>query len=88
MRTTLVRRGADERLPPDQQTGRQRHVLPVVYREMMLQICADYHSLPDPLSLTMSQIRFFYDGLRPTLQKHTDPNSKPRTPRVPKPRRR
>lgn len=86
VRTTVVRRGADERLPRDPESGKPRHILPVVYREMFLQVCADYHSLPDPMSMRLSDIRFFYDGLRATLKKHTDPSNKPSTrkPRIPK----
>ena len=49
----------------------RRHTLQKVYAEMLRQICADYSSLPDPRSLTMAEIRFFYDGLRPTLKKYT-----------------
>jgi hypothetical protein len=38
---------------------------------MLLQICMEYPSLPDPRTLTITEIRFFYNGLRPTLKKHT-----------------
>lgn len=44
-----------------------------VYREMLLQICRDYHSLPDPRSLSLAEIRFFYEGLRPELIKISKP---------------
>jgi hypothetical protein len=37
---------------------------------MLLQICMDYPGLPDPRTLTVSDIRFFYNGLRKTLKKH------------------
>lgn len=68
-----MRHGADERLAPDRETGRNRHTLPVVYGEMLLQICRDYPGLPDPRTLSLSEIRFFYEGLRPELRKHTKP---------------
>lgn len=42
-----------------------------VYSEMLLQITMDYPGLPDPRTLTNSEIRFFYEGLRPSLRKHT-----------------
>ncbi len=34
---------------------------------MLKQICRDYATLPDPRSLELYEIRFFYDGLRPEL---------------------
>ena len=49
-----------------------------VYREMILQITRDYGGLPDPRGLTNTEIRFFYDGLRPELHKATRPQVKPR----------
>jgi len=42
-----------------------------VYGVMLTQICMDLPGLPDPRSLRMSEIRFFYDGLRPTLRQRT-----------------
>jgi len=36
---------------------------------MLRQICMDYPGLPDPRTLTMTEIEFFYDGLRPSLKK-------------------
>lgn len=44
-----------------------------VYTEMVRQICRDYPGLPDPRTLTLPEIRFFYDGLRPELHEHTKP---------------
>lgn len=64
------------RLPPERKSKRAQHVVPVVYREMLLQIALDYHSLPDVRTLTMSEIRFFYEGLRASLRKHTAPSNK------------
>lgn len=40
-----------------------------VYRSMLLQITRDYAGLPDARKLSMADIRFFYDGLRPELAK-------------------
>lgn len=40
---------------------------------MLLQVCRDYPGLPDPRSLKLSEIRFFYDALRPELKHHTKP---------------
>lgn len=75
MTATLVRHGADVRLPRDPRTG-MAHTMPVVYREMLLQIARDYAGLPDVRTLTNSEIRFFYDGLRPELRKYTKPTQK------------
>lgn len=54
-----------------------------VYREALLQICRDYPGLPDPRTLTLTEIRFFYDGLRPELKKSTGPQQKAKTPKPP-----
>ena len=74
--TPLVRHGEDERLPRDRATGAAQHVIPRVYGEMLLQICRDYRGLPDPRTLSLSEIRFFYEGLRGELKKHTRPKGK------------
>ena len=34
---------------------------------MLLQICRDYATLPDIRTLELSEIRFFYNGLRHEL---------------------
>lgn len=40
-------------------------------REMLIQITLDYPGLPDPRTLTLYQIQFFYEGLRPgMLEQH------------------
>ena len=65
-KTLLVRHGEDTRIYP-----LKFHTLPNVYTEMFLQICRDYSSLPDPRTLTMSEIRFYYNGLRSELKQHT-----------------
>lgn len=68
----LVRHGADERLPPDAE-GRSQHTIQNVYGEMLLQVATDYPGCPDPRTMTLTQIRFFYNGLRPGLRAHTKP---------------
>jgi hypothetical protein len=74
-----VRDGADARLPPvrDHEAKRLRvaHDFVNVYREMLFQICLNYSAVPDFRTLTLSQIRFLYDGLRPTLRAHTKPRN-------------
>jgi len=40
---------------------------------MLLQITRDYASLPDPRTLRDSEIRFWYEGLRPELRRNTKP---------------
>lgn len=84
--TPLVRHGEDQRLSRDPKTGAARHTLGPVYREMLLQICSDYPGLPDPRTLTLSEIRFFYEGMRPELQRRTKPAGQPRLPRIPRAR--
>ena len=64
-KTLLVRFGEDSKLPKGMNT------LPNVYCEMFSQICRDYSSLPDPRTLTISEIRFYYNGLRQELKEHT-----------------
>jgi len=66
-----VRNGVDARLERDRKTGAECHRLVPVYREMLLQICSDYPGLPDPRTLSMQEIRFFYNGIREALKKHT-----------------
>lgn len=68
-----MRNGADARLSSAKAT----------YREMLLQCARDYPGLPDPRTLTLGELVFFYDGLRPELRKHTRPAPTP-TPRKPR----
>jgi hypothetical protein len=56
-----VRNGADARLSSAKAT----------YTEMLLQIARDYPGLPDARTLSIAEIVFFYEGLRPELKKHT-----------------
>ena len=60
-------------LPRDRKTGVPQHTLPKVYCEMLLQICHEYSSLPDPRSLTLREIRFFYEPIRESLKQATKP---------------
>lgn len=63
--TPLVSKGEDFVIP----RSRGGHNFATVYTEMMLQILRDYSGLPDVRTLTVTQIRFFYDGLRPELKR-------------------
>lgn len=56
------------------------HRLGFVYTEMLRQVVRDYHSLPDPRTLTLTDIRFWYEGLRPELKHVTKP--RPTAPRA------
>jgi hypothetical protein len=49
---------------------------------MLLQVCRDYHSLPDPRTLKLHEIRFFYGALRGELRKHTKPQTNAKPPPV------
>lgn len=70
---TLIRGGAEVILPDDPKTGSPTHTRRLVYGEMLLQICADYSGLPDPRTLELEEIEFFYDGLRARLIEDTKP---------------
>jgi len=71
VKTLLVRHGEDSKIHPI-----ENHTLLNVYGEMFLQICRDYSSLPDPRSLKLNEIRFYYNGLRSELKEHTRPKGK------------
>ena len=74
-----MRDGAETRLPrvrDDEGEYVETHTFWAVHREMFLQICLDYASLPDPRTLTASEIRFFYDGIRHSLKERTKPAKK------------
>jgi hypothetical protein len=61
------------------------HSAQVVYKEMLLQVARDYPGLPDPRSMTLTEIVFFYSGVRPELRKHTAAKPPPKpTPRKPR----
>lgn len=73
-----MRSGADVRLPKDAKTNTRRHTTLNVYTEMLLQICRDYPGLPDPRTLTVDEIVFFYEGLRRDLREISKPKTKVR----------
>lgn len=72
-----MRGGQDDFLPKLEETPMRDatagHKLTAVYREMLLQICRDYAGLPDPRTLSMTEIRFFYEGVRLELRASTKP---------------
>lgn len=70
--TKLVRRGEDAALY-DRETGKSCHTLLPVYGEMLLQICRDFRGIPDARTLTLAEIRFFYNGGRKALHELTKP---------------
>jgi hypothetical protein len=72
-----VRNGADVRLASAALT----------YTEMLLQVARDYPGLPDPRTLAVNEIVFFYNGLRDELTRHTRPKPSPFTAK-PRPRKR
>jgi hypothetical protein len=43
---------------------------------MLLQVARDYPGLPDPRTLTVAEIVFFYNGLRPEIKKYTRPKGR------------
>jgi hypothetical protein len=44
-----------------------------VFLEMLLDVCRAYPGLPDPRTLTIDEILFFYNGHRPHLHALTKP---------------
>jgi len=48
---------------------RGRHKIVRVYTEMLLQVSREYPGLPDPRTMSLEEIRFFYDGIRHDLHK-------------------
>jgi hypothetical protein len=49
------------------------HTRANVVTEMFLQICMTYPGLPDPRTLDLDEIEFFYDGIRAQLMEDTKP---------------
>jgi hypothetical protein len=43
---------------------------------MFRAICRIYRVLPEPFSLTLDQVAYFYDGIRPELKELTKPTTK------------
>jgi hypothetical protein len=62
----LVRKGGNE-------TGFDRLT---VYTEMILQVTRDFSGIPDYRTMNMSEIRYFYEGLRTELKEVTKPQPK------------
>lgn len=58
------------------------------YSEMMLQVTRDYAGLPDVRTLTVEQIVFFFEGLRPELRKYTGKQSSTKMPTPKRPPKR
>jgi hypothetical protein len=69
VRTPVIRGGVDDKFVDG------NHTFLAVYTEMFLQISMDYNSLPDPRTLTASEIRFYFNGLREGLKSHTKPGA-------------
>jgi hypothetical protein len=67
----LVRDGADYFYPVDPNTGESQHTFESVYPEMLLVICRNYPGLPDPRTLELDEIAWFYEGLRQSLKDST-----------------
>jgi len=66
VRTTLVSGGGDYHAGRDNTRA-------AVYPAMMTQVVRDYSGIPDYRTLTDTEIRFFYDQLRPELRRATKP---------------
>ena len=66
--------GAKDAALFDRETGTLQNYVVPVYRQMLLQIMMDYPALPDFRTLTASEIKFFYDNLRPSLLKRASEN--------------
>jgi len=58
---------------PESQGG---HGLYPVYRDMLRAIVVHCPGLPDARSLTIDEIRFFYEGIRPLLRVLSKPAKK------------
>lgn len=71
MRTPLVRFGEDHYHQP--QGGIAVHTMSTAYGEMLRQVMRDYSGLPPFWELSLSDIRFLYEGLRDELKAITKP---------------
>ena len=67
MRPLLVRDGVDAKLPKGE------HTFFNVYREMLYQVARDYSSIGDVRKLKISEIVFWYEGLRSEIREFTKP---------------
>ncbi len=77
----IVRNGADYK------HGAGAHTARNVYVEMLRQVCRDYPGLPDPRTLRLNEIVFFYDGLRAELKRATRKNQQGPAPKARTPKR-
>jgi hypothetical protein len=59
------------RFGDDRKLERGEHRLAPVYSEMIRQVCRDYSGIPDARTLSLSEIRFFFEGIRGELKQHT-----------------
>lgn len=73
MTTEIVRGGTLTKLARDGHTGIRMHTLPRVYGIMMLTIAMEYAGCPDVRTMTLSEIRYFYNGIRRQLMAQTAP---------------
>lgn len=67
VRSTVVRRGESRKLLLREGGNFGERI----YAEMLIQVCRDYPSLPDPRTLSVKEIKFFYEGVRKELEEHT-----------------
>lgn len=67
-----MRSGEDHHLGFDID-GNPRHTRLNVYPAMYAQICMSYQVLPDPRSLSLDEIEFYYDNIRAQLKIDTKP---------------
>jgi hypothetical protein len=70
----LVRNGEEVILEPTAD-GIEMHTRAHVVTEMFFQICMRYPGLPDPRTLDLDEIEFFYDGIRGQLLAETRPDN-------------
>jgi hypothetical protein len=68
----LVRDGESVILGTDRE-GNVLHNRINVYAEMLICICLRYPGIPDPRTLTLDEIDFFYEGIRGQLESDTKP---------------
>ena len=70
----LVKDGFDHDLGYDRD-GNPIHTRWNVFRAMHLQICMHYRSLPDPRTLDLDEIEYYYEGIRAQLKEDTKQNA-------------
>lgn len=66
----VVRDGTDAEIECDRD-GNSQHTRKNIVVEQLLSISLHYPGLPDPRTLSLDEIEFFYEGLRPTLKAMT-----------------